>query len=395
MQLPGFKFTLEARVGQARAGELVTPHGTVMTPVFMPVGTKASVKALSPEDVAQAGAEILLGNTYHLYLRPGDELVKQFGGLHQFMRWDKPILTDSGGYQVSSLGWFNLDHPEKRLAEIDDLGVTFKSYLDGSMHRFTPEKAMEIQTNLGADIIMAFDEATPDRGKEYAKEAMARTHDWLIRSKRRWLELGANNALFGIIQGGNYEDLRKESAEFVVKQDLFGVALGGGSIGQNPVETEQNAAWVRSLLPIDRPRYFMGVGVRPTDVVEAIKSGADMFDCVAPTKMARTGLLLTGKLEGLDQPELTKVKFVSEYDLERLVIEKKEFEADQGPIDAECQCYSCRQGFSRSYLRHLFKSKELLYYRLASIHNVAMMIETAKKMRKYILEYGGGETLLV
>jgi queuine tRNA-ribosyltransferase len=374
MPLTKFSFEVVAKKQHAKAGVMQTNHGVVETPVFMPVGTRGSVKSLSPEDVAETGAQIILGNTYHLYLRPGEKVIENFGGLHQFMRWPGSILTDSGGYQVSSLG-----------SKIDDEGATFTSHLDGSSHRFTPEKAIQIQHSLNSDIIMAFDEATPDRGREYAARSMERTHRWLVRSKQEWERLNNKNVLFGIIQGGSYEDLRRESAQFVIGQNLPGIALGGGSVGQNAVETEQNAAWVRDLWPAEKPIYFMGVGVKPSDVVAAVRSGADMFDCVAPTKLARTGMLYSGRLRGLDQSGLDKVRFESEFDNERLVIEKKQFELDERPIDEECNCYTCSHGFSRAYLRHLFRSRELLYYRLASIHNVSMMIRTAQQLRQFIV----------
>lgn len=377
-----FSFTLLKKRDVARAGVIHTPHGDIETPIFMPVGTQGSVKSLSPDDVSSTGAQILLGNTYHLYLRPGDEMIERMGGLHQFMRWDKPILTDSGGYQVSSLGHFKKDN-QNPLSSIDEEGVSFKSHINGSSHRFTPEKAIEIQENLGSDILMAFDEATPDMGRDYAANSMARTHRWLVRCKKRWQELEEmksarpTQALFGIIQGGIYEDLRRESAQFVIEQDLPGIALGGGSVGQDPVETEENASWVRDLIPDNKPYYFMGVGVKPGDVVAAIKSGADIFDCVAPTKLARTGLLYVG--------QLIDGKFVSENENERINIEKAEYVEDQRPIDEHCDCYTCQHGFSRAYLRHLFKARELLYYRLASIHNVRMMVRTTLEMRKWIL----------
>jgi queuine tRNA-ribosyltransferase len=385
MQYPGFKFEVVATKDAAKAGVMTTRHGVVETPVFMPVGTRGTVKSLSPDDVADTGAEILLGNTYHLYLRPGEKLIQSFGGLHEFMRWDKPILTDSGGYQVSSLGLFKPGEAGNHLSKIDDDGVTFRSHLDGSTHRFTPEKAVQIQHDLNSDILMAFDEATPDKGRDYARQAMERTHKWLVRCKAEWQRLESNNALFGIIQGGSFEDLRRESAQFVIEQDLPGIALGGGSVGQDPAETELNAAWVRDMWPTNKPVYFMGVGVKPSDLVAAVKSGADMFDCVAPTKLARTGLLYTGTLTGLDQPDLAAVRFESAYDNERIAIEKLEFAADDRPIDDGCGCYTCAHGFSRAYLRHLFRSRELLYYRLASIHNVFMMVNTVKLLRSYIL----------
>jgi len=397
-----FSFDVVAKMGHARAGVFTTPHGRVETPVFMPVGTQGTVKSLSPEDVVGTGAQILLGNTYHLYLRPGDELIQEMGGLHTYMRWDKPILTDSGGYQVSSLGHFKREGQE-HLCTITEEGATFKSHLDGSVHQLTPEKAIEIQAHIGSDIMMAFDEATPDKGKEYAQASMERTHRWLKRCMTKWQELEekkppafaegygrAKQALFGIIQGGVYQDLRRESAQFVIECDLPGVAMGGASIGQSPEQTEENVSWVRDLLPKNKPVYFMGLGVKPSDVVAAIKSGADMFDCVAPTKLARTGLLYQGRLVGLEGVSLDAVRFESDYDNERLTIEKREFEHDSGPIDERCDCYTCTHGFSRSYLRHLFKAKELLYYRLASIHNVRMMIRTVDEIRAFIVKNGLG-----
>jgi queuine tRNA-ribosyltransferase len=306
-----------------------------------------------PEDVDSSGAQIILGNTYHLYLRPGDELIARLGGLHRFMGWSKPILTDSGGYQVSSLGNFKRAS-QKKLSTIDDDGVTFQSHLDGSTHRLSPEKAIEIQANLGSDIIMAFDEAAPDMGRAYTQAAMNRTHEWLKRCKKRWLELeeakggsGADQSLFGIIQGGLFKDLRRESAQFVIDQDLPGIAVGGGSIGQSAEITSENYGWIRDLMPRHKPVYFMGVGVRPSDIVAAIKDGADMFDCVAPTKLARTGLLYTGMLTGLDQADISQVRFESADDNERITIEKAEYAQDSRPVDERCDCYTCTKGFSR------------------------------------------------
>jgi len=389
-----FSYKLLAKKGNAKAGVMQTPHGEVATPVFMPVGTVGSVKAMSPEDVRMAGGEIVLGNTYHLYLRPGDGLVREMGGLQEFMRWQGPMLTDSGGYQVSSLGLFREESKEKlakvKPTKIDEDGVTFWSHLDGSEHRFTPEKSIEIQENLGADVIMAFDEATPDRGREYAREAMQRTHNWLVRSKKRWEEMEEEKgewwpqALFGIVQGGGYEDLRRESVEFVVKQDLPGMAIGGGSIGQDAAETEENVSWIRSQLPSDKPVYLMGVGKSPSEAVAAVLSGADMFDCVAPTRIARMGGLYVGELEvGGMTP-----KFASEHEHDRMNIDNRRFANDRGVIDDKCDCYTCRQGFSRAYLHHLFRSHELLYYRLASIHNTRVMIRTVGQVRAWVMEQG-------
>lgn len=394
--MKNFSYNLLVKKGNAKAGLMVTPHGEVKTPVFMPVGTAGSVKAMSPDDVRESGGQIVLGNTYHLYLRPGDKLVREMGGLQQFMIWQGPMLTDSGGYQVSSLGLFR-DEAEQKLTnvkptKIDEEGVTFWSHVDGSKHRFTPEKSMEIQENLGADVMMAFDEATPDRGKDYAREAMERTHRWLVRSKKRWEELEEEKnttgsiswqqALFGIVQGGSYEDLRRESVEFVVKQGLPGIAIGGGSIGQEAAETEENVSWVRSQLPDSKPMYLMGVGKSPSEAVAAVLSGADMFDCVGPTRIARMGGLFVGKLVmGGGKPE-----FVSEFGHDRMNIGNQRFRNDKEVIDEKCDCYTCRQGFSRAYLHHLFKSHELLYYRLASIHNTRVMIRTVELMREWVLE---------
>lgn len=357
----------------------------------MPVGTQGSVKALDPTDVADTGAQVILGNTYHLYLRPGEKTVNKLGGIHQFMGWDKPILTDSGGYQVSSLGHF-IDETSQNKAhikrsKIEDNGVTFYSHLDGSKHYFTPEKAIQVQVSLGADIIMAFDEATPNKGKIYAKAAMKRTHQWLNRSVSEWQQLenkkttSLPQALFGIIQGGDYQDLRRESAKYVVEKNLPGIAMGGGSIGQNSTQTEENVGWVRDIVPKTKPFYLMGVGVSPQDVIEAVKSGADMFDCVAPTRLARTGHLYSGKLKG----KSPKWQFSSEFPRGRLNIANTRFRTDQKPIDDDCDCYTCIKSFSRSYLHHMFKARELVYYRLASIHNVRFLIKLTKLLRDSII----------
>lgn len=385
--MTGFSYKLIKKVGSAKVGEIATFHGKIKTPVFMPVGTLGSVKALSPDDLKMCGAQIILGNTYHLYLRPGDKNVNKLGGLHKFMGWDGPMLTDSGGYQVSSLGHF-IDEMEGvnrvKRSVIDDLGVTFYSHLDGSKHRFTSEKSIEVQNNLGADIIMAFDEATPSKGKTYARIAMKRTHKWLKRSIEKWKKLNGPQALFGIIQGGNYKDLRRQSAEFVVSQNLPGIAVGGASIGKDPNETEKNLSWVRDLLPANKPLYTMGVGVNPEDVIRVIYSGADMFDCVAPTRLARMGQLYSGKLK-IENGKIKPPKFKSEFKKGRLNIANARFKLDKGIIDEGCDCYTCKTGFTRAYLHHLFKSRELLYYRLASLHNVRFMVRLVERLRKELL----------
>jgi queuine tRNA-ribosyltransferase len=363
----------------------------VETPVFMPVGTKASVKALTPDDVEAVGAQIILGNTYHLYLRPGEELIKQLGGLHSFMGWDKPILTDSGGYQVSSLGLFKKEG-EVALSRVRDSGVEFFSHLDGSRHMMTPEKAVAIQVALGADIIMAFDEATPDKGRVYAQEAMERTHRWLDIAIGEWRRLESlkktagekPQALFGIIQGGNYADLRRLSAETIISKDLPGIAIGGASIGKSAAETEENVSWIRDLLPMNKPLYLMGVGIGPHEAVEAVKSGADMFDCVAPTKLARSALLYHGSL-AIPEGDVTRAYFQSDYPKGRISLSRLEFRDDPQPLDTNCDCYTCASGFSRAYLRHLYKANELLFYRLATIHNLRKMITVVDAMRTAIV----------
>ena len=361
----GFKEVRVLKNG-GRAGRLKAGGHFVDTPVFMPVGTKGSVKALDSADLDEAGAEIVLANTYHLHLRPGEEEVGKLGGIHKFMNWRGVVLTDSGGFQASSLSMGTSGNRQGGLARITDDGVEFKSFWDGSKHFIGPEKAIEIQAKLGADIIMAFDECTPNRGDDYAKEAMARTHRWLVRGKSRWLELRKENAcvgaLFGIIQGGRSRELRRESARFVVEQGLPGIAIGGESIGSDPDQTAEVISWVYDLLPKDRPLYTMGVGVRPSDLVRVIEAGADMFDCVAPTRLARTGLLYFPGEKG-----------------ERINIGKSVFRLDKREIFPGCDCYTCTKGYSRGYLHHLYKCGELSYFRLASIHNLRVMIRTVRE----------------
>jgi queuine tRNA-ribosyltransferase len=394
------KFSINATWGEARTGQMELPHGSVQTPVFMPVGTKASVKSLSVEEVEAAGAEIILGNTYHLYLKPGDELIASLGGLHQFSHWKRPMLTDSGGFQVSSLGHFRSMESKRTIKppKIDEEGVTFWSHIDGSKHRFTAEKSIQIQHNLGADIIMAFDEATPDKGEVYAQQAMERTHRWLERSIAEWKRLAGPEQLFGIIQGGSYPDLRKISAEYIASKDLPGIAIGGGSIGADWKVTSENVSWIRPYIPRDKPLYLMGVGVNPEDLISAVLDGADMFDCVAPTRLARTGILYNGiiKTEAdstdytyeVDFSSQPQVSYASEFERGRIHIGNAIYTGDAQPIMASCDCYTCKSGYSRAYLRHLFTTKELLYYRLASIHNIHFMIDIVKQMRRLVEKYG-------
>jgi len=406
-----FKFIIKEQTPfAARAGEIHTPHGIVKTPMIMMVGTVGSVKALSSEDVEASGAQIILGNTYHLHLRPGEQLIHDFGGLHRFINWDKPMLTDSGGFQVFSLGKGNtqalsthipfkeMNPYQKNLyqsrsiqrpARIDEDGVTFYSHLDGSQQRLTPETSIQIQRALGADIIMAFDECTPMEDKKYVISAMQRTHAWLKRSKNEWLKDQNNQALFGIIQGGNYKDLRQESAKFVADLDLPGIAIGGVSVGFYMDQTREHISWVKEIIPSQKPFYAMGVGRDPQDVVDMALSGTDIFDCVAPTRLARNGSLYHGYLEGdsFDPTSPNRIRFVSEFNSKgRLLIVNAQFKKDKTPIMEGCDCVTCKAGYTRAYLRHLFKSQELLYYRLASIHNVRFMIRLCEQIREKIIK---------
>ncbi len=350
---PIFSFEVIAQDGRARAGVLHTPHGDILTPVFAPVGTQATVKAITPAQLEELGASLVLSNTYHLYLRPGDELVAEMGGLHRFMNWPRPMLTDSGGFQVFSLA-------EAR--KIDEDGVTFKSHIDGSQHRLTPEKSIAIQENLGADIMMAFDECAPPYDREYNQRAMQRTHAWLERcllAKTR-----PDQALFGIVQGGVFPDLRAESARFVASLDLPGNAIGGLSVGESKEEMYAMLDVVEALLPAGKPRYLMGVGA-PDDLLNGVLRGIDIFDCVLPTRLARhnAAMTLTGRLN----------------------LVNASFTHNQRPIDENCACYTCRN-FSRAYLRHLINAKEMLSATLLSIHNLHTLLELARQMRQAILE---------
>jgi queuine tRNA-ribosyltransferase len=378
-----FDFKILASSFNARAGELKTPHGIVKTPVYMAVGTVASVKALSSEDVLEAGAPIILGNTYHLHIRPGEKIINNLGGLHKFMKWDRPILTDSGGFQVFSLG-----AGADKLSNIDEEGVDFKSHIDGKKLRITPEKSIQIQRDLGTDIMMAFDECTPNKDRLYVERAMERTHRWLIRSKEEWERNKNGQALFGIIQGGNYQDLREKSAEFVNSLDLSGIAIGGVSVGYDMERTVEHIGWVKKKIDFSKPFYAMGVGRDPQNLVDMVLSGVDMFDCVAPTRIARNGTLYYGHLEGssfdLNSPD--RIRFVCELnDKGRLYIGNTKYKEDNRPIQEGCDCSTCRAGYSRAYLRHLYKSKELSYYRLASIHNTRFMIRICEELREKIL----------
>jgi len=348
-----FTFQLIARQKRARAGVFSTPHGDLLTPVFAPVGTQATVKAVTPEQLHEIKASLILANTYHLYLRPGDELIAELGGLHKFMNWPAPLLTDSGGYQVFSLS-------DNR--KIDDDGVTFKSHLDGSFKRLTPEKSIAIQENLGADIIMAFDECAPPNERDYNQRALSRTHAWAERCLQA--KTRPDQALFGIVQGGIFPDMRQQSAEFIRSLGFPGHAIGGLSVGETKAEMHATLEVVDAALPEDKPRYLMGVGT-PADLVEGVQRGVDIFDCVLPTRLARHNAAFSqgGRINLLNAA----------------------FTRDASPIDQDCTCYTC-QHYTRAYLRHLIAAREMLSATLLSIHNLHTLIHLASDMRQAILE---------
>lgn len=358
-------FAIEATGGQARAARMTLAHGAVQTPVFMPVGTAATVKAVPQHLLEELGVEILLGNTYHLYLRPGAEMVRRLGGLHRFMSWERCLLTDSGGFQVFSLS---------SLRKVSEEGVQFRSHLDGSLHFLSPEESMKAQISLGSDIIMAFDECTEyPADRERARQSMELTLRWADRSKRYFEEHkmevpwnlptpGAQPALFGIIQGGMYADLRQECADRLVEMDFPGYAIGGLSVGEPRDLTYEMVARTVERLPADRPRYVMGVGT-PEEIVQYAKLGIDMMDCVMPTRAARHGLLFTS--EG------------------RINIKGARYAQDQGPVDPACSCRVCAR-YSRAYLRHLYASGEILAQVLNSVHNLAYYLDTMRRLRQSI-----------
>ncbi|MBC7876367.1 MAG: tRNA guanosine(34) transglycosylase Tgt [Anaerolineales bacterium] len=348
-----FSFQITAKNNRARTGKFSTPHGDLITPVFAPVGTQATVKTLTPEHLKGINASLVLSNTYHLYLRPGDELVRDMGGLHKFMQWPNPMLTDSGGFQV-----FSLSNTRK----IDDDGVTFKSHIDGSTHRFTPEKSIAIQENLGADIIMAFDECSDPNDVAYSKIAMDRTHRWAERSVKA--KTRADQALFGIVQGGVNADLRAESAQFISSLDTPGIAIGGLSVGETKEEMHNTLDVVLPLLSENKPRYLMGVGT-PEDLINGVLRGVDIFDCVLPTRLARHHSAFSP--EG------------------RLNMMNATFARDERPLDETCDCYTCTT-FTRAYIRHLIVAKELLAGTLLSIHNLRALIRLMEQIRVYITD---------
>lgn len=377
-----FSFKIQKRLADkhGRTGVLTTPHGEIKTPAFIPVGTQATLKALTPEQLKATGAQAVLANAYHLYLRPGSDLIDKAGGLHKFMNWDGPTFTDSGGFQVMSLGvgfkkvidmtgekTKGLTPKKDSLARIDNDGVTFKSHLDGSYHRFTPEESMRIQHEIGADIMFSFDELTTlHHSYDYQVESLReRTHPWAIRSLEAHKKLNAERshrppqALFGVIQGANYEDLRRESAKFLGSLDFDGYGLGGAL---EKAKIGEIVAWMCDELPEDRPRHMLGIS-EPDDIFACIENGADTFDCVSPARVGRNGALYTRQ--------------------GRINITRSEFKEDFRPFDETCECYTCKN-YSRAYLRHLFKAGELLANTLATIHNEQFIVKLVDDIRESI-----------
>lgn len=364
----------------ARVTKVTTPHGEFLTPAFMPVGTKAFVNFMTTNDLRQSGSQIILGgNTYHMLCTPGMEVIQAAGGMHKFMNWSGPMLTDSGGFQVFSLS------NNSKICKINEEGAHFRHPVSGRLIHLTPESSIQTQKIIGADIIMAFDQCTPDvDDRQLVLAAMERTHRWLRQAK----ELQTNNpysaygyqqALFGIIQGASFEELRQQSAEFVVSMDLDGIAIGGETIGFNMAKTEEIINWVRPLLPPAKTRYTMGVGLQPQDLIDVVKEGIDIFDCVAPTRNARHGSLYCGKIV----KENNWLRFASEEDRGRLLIKKAIYALDDKPIMEDCECYTCKN-FSRGYLHYLFKEKSVAYSNYACIHNIHVMHKVCEAMRECI-----------
>lgn len=350
-----YELIKKCRQTGARLGVVHTPHGSFETPVFMPVGTQATVKGMTPDELKGIEARIILSNTYHLYMRPGNELIREAGGLHKFMNWDRPILTDSGGFQVFSLS---------DLRDIKEEGVTFKSHIDGSRHLFTPELAIKIQNDLGADIIMSFDECIPYPAEyEYAKKSLERTTRWAERCKIAHLNT-EQQALFGIVQGGVYPDLREQSAKELTALDFPGYSIGGLSVGEPAEDMYKMLECTVPLLPENKPRYLMGVG-SPDYLIEGALRGIDMFDCVLPTRIGRNGTIMTSR--------------------GKIIVRDAKYSRDFSPMDPNCDCYACRN-YSRAYIRHLLKAQEVLGIRLTTWHNIKFLLDLMKKIRQAIME---------
>jgi queuine tRNA-ribosyltransferase len=380
-------FEILAKEGSARAGRLTTPHGVIETPAFVPVATQATVRAVSWDDLEQTGAQVIIANAYHLHLMPGEEVIRKMGGLHRFTGWQKPVITDSGGFQIFSLGAAK-EHgvgkiasvfPEardrgghlvskrrKQFVKIDEEGVGFISYLDGSKHRFTPESVIQLETKLGADIILVLDECTsPLHDYEYTMTAMERSHRWAVRALEEYGKIsGRDQAIFGIVQGGAYRDLREKSAEFIGSRAFHGFAIGG-SLGKSKKEMYQVLEWTLPLLSHERPRHLLGIGT-VEDVFDVVGQGIDLFDCVAPTRMARSGTVFVRGAEGY-----------------RIHLLNAKYREDRQPIDENCSCQTCNR-YSKAYLRHLFAAKELTAERLATIHNLHFVEDLMRQIREAI-----------
>ena len=386
-----FKIIKESKNSRARTGIIKTPHGNIHTPYFIPVATAATVRGLNQEDIKSINAEVLLANTYHLHLKPGDNIIKKLNGLHKFMNWNKPLFTDSGGFQAFSLG-YGMEHninklgniflqnkkakkedKKDKLATIDDKGVTFKDPSSGKLVHLNPKKSIQIQQNLGADIILAFDECTsPLSDYNYTKKAMERTHKWALQSLKYHNKKSktTKQSIYGIVQGGEYKDLRIKSAKFISPLDFDGIAIGG-SLGKSKLDMHKILNWVVPLLPDNKPRHLLGIG-NIEDLFECVEKGIDTFDCVAPTRIGRRGALFISPQSGGD----LKNKF-------RINIKNSKFKLDKKPIDKNCSCLTCKN-YSRAYLNHLYKSQELAYYKLASLHNVNFMLRLMEKIRDAI-----------
>lgn len=366
----------------ARVTKITTPHGEVLTPAFMPVGTCAAVNHILPSDLIDSGSQIILGgNTYHMLCAPGMEVIQNTGGMHRFMGWNKAMLTDSGGFQVFSLS------NNSKICTINDDGAHFKHPVTHQIVHLTPEASIQAQKIIGADIIMAFDECTPEKGgRDAALAAIERTHRWLLQSKEVYEKnpcsaYGLKQALFGIVQGGSFRDLREQSARFIVDANLDGIAIGGEVIGFDIAKTTEIIDWVTPILPIEKTRYTMGVGLVPQDLIDVVARGIDIFDCVAPTRNARHGSLYCGKIVEKDN----WLSFESEHDKGRILIKKSIFAKDESPLMETCDCYTCKN-YSKAYLHYLFKTKSIVYGNLACIHNIHVMHAVCAKMREIILK---------
>lgn len=370
-----FKILKSSKNSRLRIGELKTGHGKVITPMFMPPATYGALRAIAGDDLEKIGIEILLVNALHLHFKPGDDFIKKLGGIHKFMNWQKPILSDSGGFQVWS---FNKKQP---LSRVTEKGVYFYSPYDGKKIFLTPEKAVEIQHNLGVDIAMVLDECSPDKeDRSYVEKSLLRTHRWAKASFKKHHELSKRRItkplIFGIVQGGPFFDLRKKSLEFLLELPFDGIAFGGETIGYNMAKTLEILEYLKDLIPQDKPIYTMGLGASPYDIIEITKRGVDMFDCVNPARIARHGELYSGKIIKQNK----EIKIESEFKEGILKIKQSRFIKDKNPIDKDCDCYTC-QNFSRAYLRHLYLLKEPLYLRLATVHNLRYIIRVIEAIK--------------